>query len=45
MMDAQPIKHLGQPQEIADIALTLASDRGSYLTGQTIVVDGGRTLG
>jgi len=44
MMEAQPIKHLGQPQEIADIALTLASDRGSYLTGQTIVVDGGRLL-
>ena len=44
MMDAQPVKHLGQPQEIADIALTLASDRGSYLTGQTIVVDGGRLL-
>ena len=45
MMDAQPIKHLGQPREIADIALMLASDQGSYLTGQTIVVDGGRTLG
>jgi NAD(P)-dependent dehydrogenase (short-subunit alcohol dehydrogenase family) len=44
MMDAQAIKHLGQPDEIADVALMLASDRGSYLTGQAIVVDGGRTL-
>jgi dehydrogenase/reductase SDR family member 4 len=44
MMDAQPIKHLGQPDEIADVALMLASERGSYLTGQAIVVDGGRTL-
>lgn len=40
----QPIKHLGQPPEIASVALLLASDAGSYLTGQTIVVDGGRLL-
>ena len=44
MQKSQPIKHLGQPQEIASIALLLASDASSYLTGQTIVVDGGRTL-
>lgn len=44
MQRAQPIKHLGQPPEIASVALLLASDAGSYLTGQTIVVDGGRTL-
>ena len=44
MLKAQPIKHLGQPHEIAGVALMLASDAGSYLTGQTIVVDGGRTL-
>ncbi len=44
MMKVQPIKHLGQPSEIAGVALMLASDAGSYLTGQTIVVDGGRTL-
>ncbi|MGI8743809.1 MAG: SDR family NAD(P)-dependent oxidoreductase [Bryobacteraceae bacterium] len=43
-MKIQPIKHLGQPHEIAEVALLLASDGGSYLTGQTIVVDGGRTL-
>jgi NAD(P)-dependent dehydrogenase (short-subunit alcohol dehydrogenase family) len=40
----QPIRHLGQPPEIADVALLLASDTASYLTGQTIVVDGGRLL-
>jgi dehydrogenase/reductase SDR family member 4 len=40
----QPIKHLGEPHEVAGIALLLASDRASYLTGQTIVVDGGATL-
>ncbi len=44
LMQRQPLKHLGQPMEIAQIALTLASDESSYLTGQTIVVDGGRLL-
>ena len=44
VIDGQPIKHLGQPHEIAEVALLLASDRGSYLTGQTLVVDGGRLL-
>jgi dehydrogenase/reductase SDR family protein 4 len=44
LMERQPLKHLGQPLEIAEIALMLASDGASYLTGQTIVVDGGRLL-
>jgi dehydrogenase/reductase SDR family member 4 len=43
-LNRQPIKHLGQPQEIAEIALMLAGDRASYLTGQVIVVDGGATI-
>jgi dehydrogenase/reductase SDR family member 4 len=43
-LDAQPVKHLGQPIEIAEIALTLASDRSSYMTGQTLIVDGGYLL-
>lgn len=44
LMAHQPIRHLGQPPEIAEVALMLASDASSYLTGQTIVVDGGRLL-
>jgi dehydrogenase/reductase SDR family protein 4 len=44
LMARQPIRHLGQPPEIAEVALLLASDASSYLTGQTIVVDGGRLL-
>jgi dehydrogenase/reductase SDR family member 4 len=40
----QPIQHLGQPEEVAEVALMLASDGSSYLTGQTIVVDGGALL-
>ena len=41
----QPVQHLGQPAEVAEVALLLASGRGSFLTGQTIVVDGGFLLG
>jgi dehydrogenase/reductase SDR family protein 4 len=40
----QPLKHIGKPVEIAEVALTLASSRGSYITGQTVVVDGGYLL-
>jgi dehydrogenase/reductase SDR family member 4 len=40
----QPIQHLGQPKEVAEVALLLAGDGSSYLTGQTIVVDGGALL-
>jgi NAD(P)-dependent dehydrogenase (short-subunit alcohol dehydrogenase family) len=41
ILDKQPIRRIGQPSEIAEVALLLASDRGSYMTGQTVVVDGG----
>jgi len=44
VLEDQPIKHLGQPEEIAGMAVLLASDRGSYITGQTMIVDGGRLL-
>ena len=44
LLEDQPIKHLGQPEEIAEMAVLLASDGGSYITGQTMVVDGGRLL-
>ncbi|HUA18409.1 MAG TPA: SDR family oxidoreductase [Bryobacteraceae bacterium] len=44
LMSIQPIKHLGQPAEIAEVAVMLASGESSYLTGQTIIVDGGRLL-
>jgi NAD(P)-dependent dehydrogenase (short-subunit alcohol dehydrogenase family) len=40
-VDRQPVRHLGQPSEVAEVALMLASPESSYLTGQTIVVDGG----
>jgi len=36
-----PLKRLGEPREVADAIVWLASDRASYVTGQTVLVDGG----
>jgi NAD(P)-dependent dehydrogenase (short-subunit alcohol dehydrogenase family) len=38
-----PLDRLARPEEIAQVALFLASDRSSYITGQTIYPDGGFT--
>lgn len=44
MMAQLPLKRLGKPEEMAGAALFLASDLSSYMTGQSIVIDGGLTL-
>lgn len=36
-----PVRRLGDPKEIADVIVWLASERASYVTGQTILADGG----
>ena len=36
-----PLKRLGEPREVAEAIVWLASERASYITGQTILVDGG----
>jgi len=42
---AIPLGRLGTPQEVGDVACFLASDRASYVTGTTVVVDGGASRG
>lgn len=43
-LDRQPVRHLGQPEEVAETAVLLAGDRGSYITGAVFTVDGGMTI-
>ncbi len=40
----QPMGRLGTPEEIAALAVYLASDESQFLTGQALVIDGGMTL-
>jgi NAD(P)-dependent dehydrogenase (short-subunit alcohol dehydrogenase family) len=42
IMSRTPMKRLGEPAEIADVVAWLASDAASYVTGEIVVVDGGR---
>ena len=45
MLDAIPLRRLGKPSDVASLALFLASDASSFITGQNFTVDGGETIG
>lgn len=39
-----PMRRFGEPEEVADLCVFLASDKSAYITGQTFVIDGGLTI-
>ncbi|MEO8401674.1 MAG: SDR family NAD(P)-dependent oxidoreductase [Gammaproteobacteria bacterium] len=44
MLDQIPLRRLGKPIDVANLALFLATDESSFITGQNFVVDGGETI-
>jgi 2-keto-3-deoxy-L-fuconate dehydrogenase len=44
MRQRQPLGRLGEPEEIAQAAIYLGSDESKFITGTTLVIDGGLTM-
>ena len=44
LLDVTPMKRMGSPTEVANVIAFLCSEEASYITGQTIVVDGGQLM-
>jgi 3-oxoacyl-[acyl-carrier protein] reductase len=44
MESSIPMKRLGTVEDIANAVLFFASDEAGYITGQTLIIDGGQTL-
>jgi NAD(P)-dependent dehydrogenase (short-subunit alcohol dehydrogenase family) len=45
LIEAQPTKSMGKPDDIAQVVAFLAHEKTSFITGQTIYVDGGKSIG
>ena len=45
LIEAQPTKTMGKPEDVANAVAFLASDETHFITGQTIYVDGGKSIG
>ncbi len=45
LMARVPLKRVGKPEEVSNLVLFLASDASSYMTGSTVVIDGGWLAG
>ena len=45
LIDAQPTRSMGKPGDVANAVAFLASDQTQFITGQTIYVDGGKSIG
>jgi len=44
LVEATPVRRIGQPRDIAELVLFLLSERSSFMTGQTLVASGGRVM-
>jgi NAD(P)-dependent dehydrogenase (short-subunit alcohol dehydrogenase family) len=45
LIQAQPTKTMGRPEDVANVVAFLASEQTQFITGQTIYVDGGKSIG
>ncbi len=45
LIEAQPTKSMGQPEDIANVVAFLSNEKTQFITGQTIYVDGGKSIG
>lgn len=45
LIEAQPSKSMGQPEDVAEAVAFLISEKNKFITGQTIYVDGGKSIG